>query len=226
MAERRVRGRWLGVVRGSLEVGAPYLYSGLLGPVMPRLFAHRYRRPDPWNYAGSPYEHRKYELKLELLRKASAGGLYSRVLEVGCGEGEFTASLASEGLAEEIVGFDVVPAALERAGERMADLPQVSLVQGNAAQELPQGPFDLVLASEIIYYLGPLRRVAAFAGKVLEVLAPGGCVLLLSAWPAARILHRPFSHCPELVLEAEHIERDTHRPYLIQIFRMPKARWR
>ncbi len=219
MADKGVRGRWLGTVRGALELGAPYFYSGLLRPIMPRVFARRYRRPDPWNYVGSPYEHRKYDLKLELLAAASGGRPYKRVLELGCGEGTFTERLADARLAEEIVGVDVVPVALERAGERLAGISGVTLLQGNVAQGIPQGPFDLVLGSEILYYLGPLRRVALFAESVLEELSPAGHVLVLSAWPAARVLHRPFSRHPQLLLLAEHVERDKRRPYLIQVFR-------
>ncbi len=224
MSERRGWTRWLGVVRGALEAGTPYFYSGLLGPVMPWLFARRYRRPDPWNYEQSPYERRKYELKLQLLRQVSSGQPFDRALELGCGEGAFTARLAGEGLAQEIVGFDFVPAALERARQRLADYPQVNLVRGNVVRELPQGPFDLVLGSEIVYYLGPLRRIAVFAGRVEELLSPGGCVLLLSAWPAARLLHRPFSRRPELRLETECIESDARRPYLAQVFRKRQER--
>jgi len=223
MADKGARGQWLGTVRGALELGAPYFYSGLLRPIMPWVFARRYRRPDPWNYADSPYERRKYALKLELLHRANGKRPYGRVLELGCGEGEFTRLLAEGEVGESIVGVDVVPAALDRARRRLAAFPQVSLIQENLAHGLPRGPFDLILASEIVYYLGIPRRVAVFAGRVVENLAPGGCVLLVSAWPAARVLHRPFSRRRELSLAVEHVERDPYRPYLIQVLRKEHA---
>ncbi len=219
MPKVRDRGSWRGFVRGVLELGAPIFYSGLLGPVLPRLFAHRYRNPDPWNYAGSPYEHRKYDLKVELLKTVSAERSYCRALELGSGEAAFTERLVHAGVAEEIVGMDFVASAVARARERLADVPHVSFVEGNVSEGLPEGPFDLILCSEILYYLGPSRRVRAFAQRVMDVLAPGGDLLVLSAWPAARVIHRPFTRHRELELVAEHVEHDDTRPYLLQVLR-------
>lgn len=219
MSEVQRRGSWRGFVRGVLELGAPIFYSGLLGPILPRLFAHRYRNPDPWNYAGSPYEHRKYDLKVALLKSASAERPFCRVLELGSGEAAFTERLAQAGVAEEIVGMEFVAAAVTRARERLADRPHVTFVEGNVSDGLPEGPFDLVLCSEILYYLGPSRRVRSLAQRVVDVLTSGGNLLLLSAWPAARVIHRPFTRHRELELVAEHVEHDDTRPYLIQVLR-------
>lgn len=206
-----------GAIRGALELGAPYFYSGVLGPVMHRLFVYRYRAPDPWKYASSPYEKRKYALKVEILRLVVGDRAGLRALELGCGEGVFTRALAETGLAREIVGVDFVPSALARAAELCGDLPGVSFLEMDVTRELPPGPFDLVLCSELIYYLGPLRRVAMFARRLAGILVPGGHVLLVSSWPAARVLHRPFIRRAGLRPVAEHIERNAPRPYLIQV---------
>ncbi|MFH1609143.1 MAG: SAM-dependent methyltransferase, partial [Candidatus Bipolaricaulota bacterium] len=207
----------LGVVRGALEVGSLYVYGGLLRPWLPRIFARRYRQPDPWAYETSPYEQRKYDLKVQILPRRPDPGTppYARVLDLGCSEGLFTCRLAWEGVGKAVVGVDFVPAAIERARERGSSVPNVEFLLLDVTQELPSGPFDLVYCSEILYYLGPTRRVKELADRVCERLAPGGHVVLVSAWPAGKVIHRPFLRRRELVVVREHVEKDHSRPYVI-----------
>lgn len=208
----------LGVVRGALEVGSLYVYGGILRPRwLPGIFARRYRQPDPWAYATSPYEQKKYDRKVQILpRQPNAQAPpYNGVLELGCGEGVFTCRLARDGVGKEVVGVDFVPAAIERARERGSSLPNLKFLLMDVTQELPSGPFDLVYCSEILCYLGPARRVKELADRVCERLAPGGHVVLVSAWPAGKVIHRPFLKHRELAVVREHVEKDRSRPYVI-----------
>lgn len=212
----RVRS-WLGVVRGALELGSVYWWAvvGLRG--RPRFFARLYRRPDPWGYETSAYEQQKYALTLAILprRPNFARPPYRRILEVGCSEGLFTVRLAREGWGQEIVGVDFMPAALERARARCAGLPTVRFLQLDVTQGLPPGNFDLVFCSEVLYYLGPLRRLHVLADRLCQLLAPGGHLVLVNPWPAGRILHRPFHNRRDLTLVRQYVERDPGRPYLV-----------
>ncbi|MBC7093534.1 flippase-like domain-containing protein [Candidatus Bipolaricaulota bacterium] len=213
----RVRS-WLGMVRGALELGSLYFYGWVLGPRwLPRFFARLYRRPDPWGYETSAYEQRKYDLTLAILpqRADPARPPYDRILEVGCSEGLFTARLAREGWGREIVGVDFMPAALARARARCADLPGVRFLHLDITQEAPGGVFDLVFCAEVLYYLGPLRRLEAVADRLCRLLAPEGHLVLVNPWPASSLLHRPFRKRQELVVVREHVERDSSRPYVI-----------
>jgi len=206
-----------GTVRGALEVGSLWVYGYVLPTrYLPRLFAWRYRRPDPWDYASSPYEKVKYERKLAILpRKPNPEDPpYARALDVGCGEGFFSALLAERGAARHVVGLDFAPPALERGRARWAHLKQLEFVLMDASKELPDGQFDLVVCSEVLYYLGRgnLRKLAH---RIASRVSMGGHVVLVSAWPAGRVIHRPFVKLPGFSVVEEHVELDSRRPYLI-----------
>ena len=214
------QGPWLGLVRGALEAGGIYVYGGLLRPWMQRVFSRRYRTVDPWNYAQRPYEQHKYDLKLQFLDRPRTDGEapYRRALELGCSEGLFTQRLAADGWAEEVVGVDFVRTAIERAQARCAGLPGVTFRQADVTKTLPPGPFDLVYCSEILYYLGPLRRLATLADRIAQEMAEGGHLVLVNPWPAARLLHRPFDRHPQFRRLRQQVERDARRAYVIALY--------
>lgn len=206
----------LAIARGACEVGAQYVYGGLLRRWLPRIFARRYRQRDPWAYETSSYERKKYDLKIHILprRPDRSSPPYGRVLEIGCSEGVFTCRLAAEGVGKDVVGVDFVPTAIARARERCRGLPNLEFLVMDVTRELPSGPFDLVYCSEILAYLGP-SQVRGLAERVCGRLAPGGHVVLVSAWPAGKVIHRPFLRRRELAVVREHVERDFARPYVI-----------
>jgi uncharacterized protein (TIRG00374 family) len=206
--------RGLGILRGLAEIGNLLVYGLILpGRVLPRFFNLRFRKPDPWNYAESPYEKRKYDLMLSILPRDSRHP-YLRALDLGCAEGLFTRRLVEEGVAKEAIGVDVAPRALARARENCAHLPQVEFQNMDIGEALPEGQFDLVFCSEVLYYLG-YRRIRSLAERLAEKVLPGGHVVLVSAWPAAKIIHRPFLRHPAFRLVAEHVEPHHARPYAI-----------
>ena len=206
--------RGLGILRGLAEAGNLLVY-GLILParLLPRFFNWRFRKPDPWDYAESPYEKRKYDLMLSILPRDRRNP-YLRALDLGCAEGLFTCRLVEEGIAKEAIGVDVALRALARARENCAHLPQVEFRHLDIGKELPEGQFDLVFCSEVLYYLG-YWRIQALAERLAEKVLPGGHVVLVSAWPAAKLIHRPFLRHPAFKLVAEHVEPHHTRPYAI-----------
>jgi Nodulation protein S (NodS) len=63
-------------------------------PVSEASFEAKYRHsPDPWQFAASPYEQRRYAAILRSLSRAR----YSRAFEPGCSVGVLTAALAGSG---------------------------------------------------------------------------------------------------------------------------------
>ena len=130
------------------------------------------RDADPWSFETSDYERAKYAETVAALSRPR----YGRVLEVGCSIGVLTARLAER--ADHLVATDVAEAALAVARKRLDAAPQVRFVRAAFPAEAPEGPFDLIVLSEVLYYLSAadLRRAAAV---VVERLAPGGEVLLV-----------------------------------------------
>lgn len=125
---------------------------------------------EPWGADRRWYEQRKRSLLLAMLPAERLG----RVLEVGCSTGVTTAALAAR--ADEVVALDASPAALERAAERTVGLP-VRLQRADVPRTWPEGRFDLVVVSEVGYFLSP-AALEGLVARVADSLAPGGAVAL------------------------------------------------
>lgn len=111
-------------------------------------FEDLYRgQDDPWRFRTSDYERSKYEDTLAVLGRSH----YPTALEVGCSIGVFTRMLA--GRCGNLVAVDASAVALATARQTLKDLPQVELAQRAVPDEMPNGPFDLIVLSEVLYYL-------------------------------------------------------------------------
>ena len=134
-------------------------------------FEELYReREDPWDLATSDYERDKYAATIEALD----GRRYARGLEVGCSIGTLSALLA--GSCDDLLAVDCAPTAVARARERLAGLPGVRVERRCLPEEMPEGEFDLIVCSEVLYYLSPdLLREAL--ERLRRALRPGGSLL-------------------------------------------------
>jgi cyclopropane fatty-acyl-phospholipid synthase-like methyltransferase len=128
--------------------------------------------PDPWNFAASPYERAKYTLTLNAMPKPR----FRSALEVGCSIGVLTRLLASR--CDALLAVDAAPAPLVEARRRCADLPSVRFEQMFVPDQWPDEMFDLILLSEVVYYLSR-EDVGRLATSVTNSLAPDGSVILV-----------------------------------------------
>ncbi|WFP76105.1 trifunctional glycosyltransferase/class I SAM-dependent methyltransferase/polysaccharide deacetylase [Mesorhizobium sp. WSM4906] len=130
---------------------------------------------DPWKY-GSPYEQEKYERQLQILPAGPIG----RALELACAEGHFTRQLAP--CVGHLTATDISAVAIERARARCSNLPNVEFgVLDLAADTLP-GEMNLIVCSEVLYYLDDLAELRRVAKKLVEALAPGGSLISAHAF--------------------------------------------
>lgn len=115
---------------------------------------------DPWGYTDRAYEQDKYAATL----RACGPGPFAEALELGCSIGVFSARLAQR--CRHLTAIDAAPTAVARARERLAGMPQAEVVVGAIPAAIPPGRFDLVVASEILYYLdaGELTATLAHLG--------------------------------------------------------------
>jgi predicted TPR repeat methyltransferase len=139
-----------------------------------------WERGDPWDLENSAYERDRCA---ELLKMID-GRRYRRVLEIGCGAGYLTRMLAPH--ADHIVGLDISQTAIERARSLSTSQTQVDFRVANIMEYKPQvdGPWDLVVFTETICYLGwlyPFFDVAWLAVQLFEATRSGGRLMLANS---------------------------------------------
>lgn len=177
-------------------------------------FATLYAGGDPWA-AGSWYERRKRAVVLASLTRER----YRSAFEPGCGSGELTVGLAER--CDELRSSDPVPEAVARARVAVANRPGVHAEICALPDGIPAGPLDLVVFSEVLYYLDD-GAVAATLDRTLAATAPGADVVAVHwrGWPAeaprdAAATHRLLGERPELDLVVEHTDED----FLLHVLR-------
>lgn len=126
---------------------------------------------DPWQYTTSWYEHRKRALTLAAL----PGLNYAAGLEIGCSIGTLSVDLAER--CASFTAVDASSAALAHAARRLAHLPAARTRHLTVPQDWPDGRFDLIVVSEVGYYLAPGELAELFA-RVQAALLPGGTLAL------------------------------------------------
>jgi len=136
-------------------------------------FVERYEKDeDPWNFATSSYERQKYATTLAALTQEH----YGNALEVGCSIGIFTEHLSHR--CTTLTAIDAADPALESARRRCGPLGNIQLQRCAIPGEWPAGRFDLIVFSEVLYYLDveDLRRVVQL---VAQSTSPTAEILLV-----------------------------------------------
>lgn len=129
--------------------------------------------PDPWGFETSTYENDKYRRTLDALgdRRFSSG------LEIGCSIGVLTRMLAQH--CDTVLGLDIVEQPLRAARLRCADQPHVRFQRMQIPASWPKGRFDLIVFSEVLYFLSG-ADIDICVDRVLSCLLPGGAVVLVN----------------------------------------------
>lgn len=127
---------------------------------------------DPWNYRTSAFEAKKRDVLLKACGAQTAG----RVLEIACANGETSRALLPHSL--RLLAVDGSPAALEEARSMTADSPRIQYRYAILPQNTPRGPFDLIVVSEIAYYLSA-RALTILTKTLAKALASGGRLVAL-----------------------------------------------
>ena len=114
----------------------------------PADFEARYRGDaDPWAYLSSAYERDKYAATLQ----ACGCGPFAAALELGGSIGVFSTLLAPR--CRSLVTIDASETAVTAARRRLSGQQAVTTIVGMIPRDVPRRDYDLVVASEILYYL-------------------------------------------------------------------------
>ncbi|MGO1117062.1 SDR family NAD(P)-dependent oxidoreductase [Rhodovibrionaceae bacterium A322] len=127
---------------------------------------------------------------LERLLQARPGRRALRIFEIGAGTGSMTSALLSVAPEDSVEYWvsDISPRFLEHLQEKWADRKGLVFKPYNAelspkAQDLPEGRFDLVVASNVLHATQDLAESLTLARRLL---LPQGQLMLLEATQAKR----------------------------------------
>lgn len=126
--------------------------------------------PDPWGFDHRWYEQRKYAMTLAALPQQR----FRRALEPGCANGVLTELLAAR--CEELHAFDFEPSAVGRARQRLGHHSHVHVADARFPDWWPDGRGDLVVWSEVAYYLSTDSADRVMV-RLEEWLEPGGTLI-------------------------------------------------
>jgi hypothetical protein len=179
-------------------------------------FEARYRAdPDPWGYVASEYERCKYAATLD----ACGPGPFSCALELGGSIGVFSTMFAPR--CERLVTVDVSPTAVGHARKRLAAHPNVKTIVGAIPAAVPRLPFDLVVASEILYYLSDDELAGTLSLLAGTMLA--GARLVAVHWrPRGRERPRDAEQAHDALAATSwltRVDQGGTDDYLLEVFR-------
>lgn len=181
----------------------------------PERFAELYdSRTEPWD-VHSWYERRKRGLAMACLPERR----YATALEPACGTGELTRLLAAR--CDHVLASDANGAAVERARAKLSDHPAVHVEHRSLPADFGHAEVDLLVWSEILYYLGDDALTATIT-EGLRAMRPGGDVLAVHWRHQAHDaphdgpeVHRRLDAHPDLVPMASYADTD----FLISVLR-------
>jgi len=129
---------------------------------------------DPWSFETSEYEKNKYAATLAAIPDEQ----YERALEIGCSIGVLTQMLSTK--CKHLISMDISEIALEKARLRMKDRAEIKFLHGGIPMDYPKGSFDLIVMSEVGYYLSK-EDLLQTRKLITNSLQPDG-ILVLVHW--------------------------------------------
>ncbi len=132
---------------------------------------------DPWQLEERWYERRKYAITLALLPYPR----YRHAFEPGCSIGVLTEHLARR--CDHVTATDVATAALDAAHRRLVEAgsrERVTLLHSSLDELWPATQFDLVVLSEIGYYLEAAQLRTVLDREVARLAQ--GTVVIAAHW--------------------------------------------
>ena len=164
--------------------------------------------PDPWGTTTRWYERRKRALLLAALTRER----YATAYEAGCGTGHISAALADR--CDALVASDGSPAALEVAARAVEGRANVSLVVHRLPDDWPDRPFELIVLSEVLYFVGHAARDRVAAAARASAGAAGTVVACDWRDPIDGLgmtgdaVHRAFEKALDLPRLFEYVDPD------------------
>lgn len=168
---------------------------------------------DPWGFTHSEYEHRKYRLTLASLPARH----YRLGFEPGCSIGVLTGMLAD--VCDEVEAWEPIESPRAQAA---ASAPNVRVLPEILRPGAPLPAADLVILSEVLYYLTPADLTAVLDELCTSSPVPQGATIVAVHWrhpiPEMELtgdaVHDQLRNHPNL----KHLGGWAERDFLIDVF--------
>ncbi len=92
----------------------------------------------------------------------------SRILDVGCGSGEFTQTLCKQWPQAQIAALDQAPAMIERAANNLKNYPQITFFCQDMQQFTTQSPYELITANFVLQWASDLTQLIRVLQHALQ----------------------------------------------------------
>jgi LmbE family N-acetylglucosaminyl deacetylase len=174
---------------------------------------------DPWGFATRWYEQRKRAITLASLPRER----YRRALEIGSSIGLLSAELATR--TDELLATDIAAKPLAVARERLKDVDNVTFEKRTMPEDWPNGDFDLIVVSEVGYYLST-DGLGELIRRSVDCLTGDGVLIAchwrhqVKAYPLnGDSVHDQIREQSGLEVLATHEEED----FILEVFVRPPA---
>lgn len=181
--------------------------------VLNRIYDLAYRlRNDLFEIEGSEYEQHKLNRLIGVIRQRR----YKTVLDVGCGIGILAEKISP--FCQQIIGIDFSPKAISLAEKRCKNLENVSFLERDIRTFDFQGDYDLVIFSEVLYYLED-RFIERIVHRLKKNLPDSARIIIVDRAEDSYSVSK-FKREFQLMERIE--ERNWFRPFAITWFEIGK----
>lgn len=174
---------------------------------------------DPWDYGVMPYEQRK---GAQLTASIPPGA--GVIVEVGCADGHNVAALARLHPGSKVIGVDISERAVAMATRRIRSHTNAMVVRADArsvADALNEfrGQVNVLVLSEVLYYLGTGTQVQETLIATRRLLSPDAIVVLVHGTYDAQRLHAPACIALGVTRLTDTVVDDPDRTYTLTVAR-------
>ncbi|GAA2146170.1 class I SAM-dependent methyltransferase [Glycomyces algeriensis] len=141
-----------------------------------------YRSEDGLAVRQGLYAYKTPDYDLPGVVVSRVSGEPGRVLDVGCGNGRYTARLREAFPGAEVIGVDLASGILET-------VPEPTVVADVAELPFADGSADVVLAMHMLYHV---PDIAAALDELQRVLAPGGTLFVSTLASDDKLEYEPL----------------------------------
>ncbi len=176
------------------------------------------QKTDPWNFRESDYEHQKYKRSIAALGSKK----YDHCLELGCSIGIQTKMLSQ--ICSTVLAVDISKAAIETAKHNCYRITNVNFETCDVVKSFPKGKYDLIICSEVGYYLNPTDLLSLFE-NIDGSVQPNGKLLMVHWTPfvpdyplSGDEVHERFMSFVEPMEKYRELVHERHDLYRLQVW--------